>query len=101
LLLEICLKDGVPARIAEEKETLFLICGEAIVNGQEGTRVSLIPISEKAERVTLKGFLYPLSEETLWRGKTRGISNRLIESRGIVRVESGILLAVVSNSPEL
>ena len=58
--------------------------------------LSLIPITETVEGVTLKGFKYPLEEVDLRRGSTWGISNEFLEDDGVVRFYKGKLLVIVS-----
>lgn len=63
---------------------------------QYGDFVSLIPYTEAAERITVKGFLYPLKEETLELGVSRGISNEIVDDVGEIFFEKGILIVVES-----
>lgn len=60
-----------------------------------GSRVSLLPLSSQVEGVTLTGFQYPLTNHTLCFGSTHGVSNVLIEDRGTIVVEKGLLLAII------
>lgn len=63
---------------------------------QYGEFVSLIPYTEAAKKITVKGFLYPLTEETLELGISRGISNEIVDEVGEIFFESGILIVVES-----
>ena len=69
-----------------DKETLFI---DAI-----GQTVSLIALSPKVAGITLTGFLYPLTEETLTMGPSRGISNIVNETCAHIQVRSGNLLVI-------
>jgi thiamine pyrophosphokinase len=60
-----------------------------------GTTISLLPINGDVTGVTLSGFRYPLTNETLNSSSSRGISNVLTEETGQLTVESGILLWMV------
>lgn len=62
---------------------------------QFGTYISLIPVYE-ATGVTLKGFKYPLHNDTLVFHESWGISNELIEDEGWIHFESGNLLMIES-----
>lgn len=58
--------------------------------------ISLIPYTERVTGITLTGFKYPLYQETLEIGISRGISNELVESVGTIEIEEGILMVVRS-----
>jgi thiamine pyrophosphokinase len=66
----------------------------ATIEGTIGDTVSLIPIDERVEGIITSDLEYPLREEDLLRGSTRGISNRLTATRAEVRWEKGLLLVV-------
>lgn len=58
----------------------------------QGTTLSLIPLGGDATGVTLSGFKYPLTNQTLTFGSSRGVSNIFIDQSGEVTVGSGVLL---------
>ena len=58
--------------------------------------ISLIPYTEKVTGITLTGFSYPLIDETLCIGISRGISNELLEQEGTIEIKEGILMVVRS-----
>lgn len=58
--------------------------------------ISFIPFSEKVENITLNGFYYPLSEETIHYGSTLCLSNELVSNNGTFFFENGILLVIKS-----
>ena len=62
-----------------------------------GSRVSLLPIDGQVEGVTLTGFQYPLTNHTLSFASTRGISNVLVEDRGSISLEKGLLLSILTD----
>ena len=80
--------------LLDSKTSLFAAGEETVIEGERGDTVSLIPLSEKVEATTLEGFAYPLKNEDLLRESSRGLSNQLADSRGIIRKGSGRLLAV-------
>ena len=67
---------------------------QAEVHGRSGELVSLIPWGVPVEGVRTDGLRWPLSDETLYPNKTRGISNELLGEQATVRVRSGLLLVV-------
>jgi thiamine pyrophosphokinase len=64
---------------------------QAVVEGQRGDTVSLIPLSRQVRGVWTDGLQYPLRGETLLRGPARGVSNVMLAGTAIVRVDSGLV----------
>jgi thiamine pyrophosphokinase len=65
------------------------------VRGRPGDTVSLIPLAGDALGVTTQNLEYPLREEKLVFGETRGVSNVMLGDQASVHVEGGLLLCVV------
>lgn len=63
--------------------------------------ISFIPFTPEVEGLTLKGFKYPLSDETILWGSTLCISNHLLLNTGTFSHERGILLVVKSRDAVL
>lgn len=68
--------------------------GEAVLTGDRGDYVSLLPLSERVDGVTTDGLSFALTDETLVQGRTRGLSNELVDVRGAVRTRSGRLAVI-------
>jgi thiamine pyrophosphokinase len=64
------------------------------VRGRSGDIVSLIPWGGEVTGVRTEGLRWPLSNETLYPHKTRGISNELTGEVAHVEIRSGLLLIV-------
>ena len=64
------------------------------VRGRSGDLVSLIPWGGEVTGVRTEGLRWPLSNETLFPHKTRGISNELTGEVAHVEIKSGLLLIV-------
>lgn len=62
--------------------------------GTAGDTLSLIPVKGDALSVTTTGLAYPLHREMLFFGHARGVSNMMEEEVCRVDLETGILLAV-------
>lgn len=63
--------------------------------GNLGGIISLIPLSDSVEGITLKGLKYTLNNEPLYRNLTRGISNEFIEEKAIIEIKSGTLIVIM------
>lgn len=78
-------------------ETRLLLAKEKeIVTAPAGSIVSLIPLTQKVENIALKGFVYPLQQETLELADSRGLSNLLKADQGIITKGRGELLICIN-----
>jgi thiamine pyrophosphokinase len=96
LLLALPALRGIDVRIVEGAQEAFLVRDEALVHGQPGDALSLIPLGGDALGVAAEGVEWPLRDETLRFGLTRGVSNILVGEQARVGVRKGILLCVVT-----
>jgi thiamine pyrophosphokinase len=62
--------------------------------GRAGDLVSLLPVGGDALGVTTDGLAYPLDDEVLRAGRTRGLSNRRTVATATVQLRGGRLLIV-------
>ncbi len=67
------------------------------IQGQEGDLLSLIPVGADVADIRTQGLRYSLKNETLFFGKTRGVSNVFIDSKVQVSFTTGILLLIQSS----
>ncbi|MEX2292193.1 MAG: thiamine diphosphokinase [Acidimicrobiales bacterium] len=67
---------------------------EAVLSGAPCDLVTLLAGHGRVTGVTTDGLLYPLDDEDLLPGSTRGLSNEFVSTEAIVRVRGGVLLAV-------
>jgi len=65
------------------------------IHGQSGDTVSLIPLKGDAHGVSTEGLEYPLADERLVFGATRGVSNMLVGDHALVSVRKGLLLCAI------
>jgi thiamine pyrophosphokinase len=62
--------------------------------GARGSIVSLLPVHGPAAGITTNGLRYPLCDETLDAGTSRGVSNELLADRASLRLQRGALLVI-------
>lgn len=87
--MQIKLMDG-------NQEITIIHAGEEYeIHGNPGDIVSLIPLNTDTGGISTQGLEYPLKNESLAYGSTRGVSNVLIGTRGSLRLEKGALLCVI------
>jgi thiamine pyrophosphokinase len=67
---------------------------ERALPGRVGAIVSLLPLGGDAEGITTRGFRYPLRDEPLRIGPTRGLSNVRVDAHASVTLGAGRLLVV-------
>lgn len=64
------------------------------LRGAPGTLVSLLPVGGDAGGVETVGLRYPLRDEPLPLGTTRGLSNEMVAEHASVRLREGTLLVI-------
>lgn len=90
---------GLDVRLDDGCEQVFLITGEARIEGKAGDRVSLLAVSGPAEGVVTEGLYYPLKDETLLPEQGRGLSNRMMGTEAKVRLRRGQLICLHTRLP--
>lgn len=82
----------VPIEILSGDQVLSFIHTSTILKGTLGDIVSLIPVEGSVGGVTTTGLKYPLIQEELPFGTTRGVSNIMTEQSASIHIKSGILM---------
>jgi thiamine pyrophosphokinase len=85
---------GIRTYLVDEYGEAFVLDKEAAFINETGKTVSLLALSPEVTGITLSGFLYPLKEETLIMGESRGISNVINDARAGISVRQGKLLVI-------
>jgi thiamine pyrophosphokinase len=79
---------------------IYLVRSRREIRGRAGQTVSLIPVGGDARGVSTLGLEWPLQEETLTFGATRGVSNLLLAETATLQVREGYLLCFVFDGDE-
>jgi thiamine pyrophosphokinase len=87
-------KANTKTYLIDEYAETFLPQEDVIFNDAVGCIVSLLSLSSKVDGITLRGFAYPLNNETLYMGETRGLSNFINESTAKIEFRAGDLLVI-------
>lgn len=87
---------GATIRIIDGRHEIMLLrAGKEITfHGEKGDILSLIPLGRDALGITTIGLEYPLKNDVLRLGSSRGISNVLIGNSARVFLKQGLLLCV-------
>jgi thiamine pyrophosphokinase len=86
----------VTIRLIDGHQEILLLRGrgELTFKGKKGDMLSIVPLGQDAYGVTLRGLEYPLEDDVLRFGATRGISNVLIDDTATVYLKKGLLLCI-------
>ncbi len=85
--------------ICEREEVRALRPGESLVlQGAPGDIVSLISLRPGESRISTEGLEYPLDNEDLGFGLTRGISNQMAAEGAVIHLERGLLAVIHSRT---
>lgn len=96
-ILKIAIEKNINIKIIDEKNEITLINENTVLKKDENYQyVSLIPLTTKVEKVTLKGLKYPLNEQTLYIGDSLGVSNEQINQEAEISLQEGILILIKS-----
>ncbi|EFU41270.1 thiamine pyrophosphokinase [Paenibacillus vortex V453] len=90
------LQHHISCSILDENNFITLTGTSCIVENKGFTYVSLLPLTTEVTGIHLEGFEYPLHDATLRLGQSLGVSNKLAEDKGTVRIEGGLLLIIQS-----
>ena len=87
---------GATIRIIDGRHEIMLLrAGKEITfHGEKGDILSLIPLGRDALGITTIGLEYPLKNDVLRLGSSRGISNVFIRNSATVFLKQGLLLCV-------
>lgn len=98
-LLYPCLQRGIQAYILDPQNRLYLTDGERHFKKGElwGKYISFLPLTERVEGITLRGFKYPLTDRDIEIGTSLCISNELEGEEGILTFTDGVLMVVESH----
>lgn len=97
-ILKYALEAKIPCQILDDYNKIYLVEKEKTLSKNEtfGKYISLIPLSGTVEGLTLTGFQYPLTKDTLPVGTSLGISNEIISNIATIKLERGILIVIES-----
>jgi thiamine pyrophosphokinase len=85
---------GLDTRIDDGTEAAWFLRDRREITGSPGDTISLIPWGGDVTGATTTGLRWPLHNESLFADKTRGISNELMDEKGSISINSGLLLVV-------
>lgn len=96
LLIERYIKKGISIRIVDNNNYIQILNKDISLNKKEGYYLSIIPITEHIDGITLKGFKYSLENVKVSRGSTLCISNEITDEEARIQIKNGIGLLFLS-----
>lgn len=94
LLAHPALSHRIGSLLDDRSRIRLLAAGRHDLRGRIGDLVSLFPFGGDAEGVTTRGLRYPLADEPLRSGSSRGLSNVREAADARIDVRSGMVLVV-------
>ena len=79
--------------------TVTVVRDATTVTGRPGELISLLAVHGPATGVTTHGLRFPLVQESLSAGSSRGVSNVFVTDHAQIELTSGVLLAVQPGEP--
>jgi thiamine pyrophosphokinase len=85
--------------LLDGKQEFILLRGkeQVKIHSQVGGPVSLIPLAGDALGVTTHGLEYPLTDESLYFGSPRGVSNICLKDHAQIELGEGLLLIIYNS----
>lgn len=86
-------------KIIDAKNRIELISDgtKRVYSNKHYKYISLIPVSKKVVGVTTDGFKYKLTNATLHRSDSFGVSNEILQTYGTVAIRKGLLAIIQAN----
>jgi thiamine pyrophosphokinase len=81
-------------RMEDGVEEILVCRSQVRVHGRSGDLVSLIPWGGEASGVSTEHLRWPLHGDTLFPGRTRGISNEMLDGEASIKLDAGLLLVI-------
>lgn len=95
LLLSQC-KNGC---VLDDNNEIYMLKGNIKIAGKAGDTISIVPVGGDLEGITTENLEYPLSNETLYFGESRGVSNVMCGESCSITARKGIGLIIKVRKP--
>ncbi|HAQ41019.1 MAG TPA: thiamine diphosphokinase [Clostridiales bacterium] len=89
---------GIDMEVIDNNNHISIISGKTVlkIKRRKNYFVSMAPVTETIEGLTLEGFKYPLDNVKVKRGSTLLVSNEITQDEGSIILEKGTALVFVS-----
>lgn len=69
---------------------------QLLKNEQHGAYLSVLPLTDLVKGLTMKGVLYPVEDEEVRKGRSKTVSNEIIDDMAEISIKAGQLLVIES-----
>jgi thiamine pyrophosphokinase len=83
--------------MADDNNEIYYVKKHIEIENKKGMTLSIIPLRSDMRGITTKGLEYPLNNETLYFGESRGNSNVIIDDICEITIESGEGAVILNN----
>lgn len=97
LLLKKAYDAGISACVCDAHNKIYYYKDEFYLTDSVGKTVSLIPLTNEISGLVTEGLDYPLENETIFFGETRGISNMVKSTSAYYKSKTGEGIIVISD----
>lgn len=93
-LLYKTISKSINSRIISKTADIYICKDSLKISGNIGDTISIVPLYEGIEGITLKGFKYPLTDASFNFGDVFGTCNKLLETEGYINIKKGCLAVI-------
>lgn len=83
--------------LIDDYNEVHIVSSKLVLRDKKGKTLSIIPVLSDLEGITTQGLEYPLHDETLFFGESRGNSNVVTDDTCIIEVRSGMGIVIINN----
>ena len=95
-MLRLPMEAGIDCRIVDKNNQVRMIRKQVVLNEKISKYISLIPVTQVLEGVTLKGFKYPLDNHNVYLGESLCVSNEIVTLPAQIDIKEGCALLIES-----
>ena len=81
-------------KIVNDNNIIYFVNDKLELKKKEEYYISIIPISTGGITVCIEGFYYPLNNVEMQFGSTLGVSNKIIDDQGIIKITKGQAIVI-------
>ncbi len=96
MLIEKYYKKGIHIHVIDNNNLIQIVTNSIEIINKKDYFVSIVPITDSIEVVSLIGFKYPLINVKVKRGSTLCVSNQIINEKGTIILGKGVGLVFIS-----
>lgn len=93
-LLYKTVKLGINSYILSKTSDVYICESSFKISGKIGDTISIVPLHQTIKGITLKGFKYPLNNNSFKFGDVFGTCNILLEKEGYIEIKEGCLAII-------